>query len=199
MSHEPEYITRPLKNRWYALRHGQSSANVAGLIISDPDTGTIDFGLTSTGYDQVRNTMNTQTQLDSNTLIYSSDFLRTLNTASVAAHQINASSSVITSTLLRERNFGKWERSSAANYEKVWRDDYNDANHTNHQVESVTAVAQRASSLVDELELLHTARNILLVSHGDTLQILECVFRNLPLETHRDLTPLDTAELRRLA
>ncbi len=198
MFQRPVFLDNPLKNQWYALRHGQSSANVAGLIISDPAIGTKDYGLTKAGRRQVTESLSQQTMLDSRTLIYSSDFLRTVHTATIASSEIGTSTEIVHTALLRERNFGDWEASASDNYQKVWQHDYLDASHTHEQVESVHSVAARATSLIETLEANYSGEVFLLVSHGDTLQILECVFRDLPLTHHRDLTPLETAEIRRL-
>jgi len=44
-----------LSNQYYALRHGQSKANIANIISSDPKISTIEHGLTDVGKDQVYN------------------------------------------------------------------------------------------------------------------------------------------------
>ena len=43
----------PLKNRYFAMRHGQSEANAAGIIVSDPANGCPRYGLTPLGRQQV--------------------------------------------------------------------------------------------------------------------------------------------------
>ena len=43
-----------LRNRYFALRHGLSEANVAGIISSDPGVGTTVHGLTAEGRMQAR-------------------------------------------------------------------------------------------------------------------------------------------------
>ncbi len=43
-----------LKNRYFALRHGESTANIAGIISSLPSTGTTTHGLTDKGRLQAR-------------------------------------------------------------------------------------------------------------------------------------------------
>jgi broad specificity phosphatase PhoE len=40
--------------RYFALRHGQSEANIEGIISSDPVGGTIKHGLTASGRAQAR-------------------------------------------------------------------------------------------------------------------------------------------------
>lgn len=44
----------PLRNCYYGLRHGQSTANVEGIISSDPFVGSLKHGLTDLGRTQAR-------------------------------------------------------------------------------------------------------------------------------------------------
>jgi broad specificity phosphatase PhoE len=44
----------PLRNRYFALRHGQSTSNVEGVISSNPAVGTVRHGLTTEGRLQAR-------------------------------------------------------------------------------------------------------------------------------------------------
>jgi broad specificity phosphatase PhoE len=50
---------------------------------------------------------------------------------------------------------------------------------------------------MQELEARHAGKHVLLVSHGDTLSILQAAFHGAQLGGHRQFA-LDTAELRRL-
>ena len=99
---------------------------------------------------------------------------------------------------LRERGFGDLELQSSANYERVWEQDAIDALHTTFGVESVSAVAQRMKHSVDLAERHFVDRDIVMVSHGDSLQILQTVFAGVDKTTHRSLPHLETCELRRL-
>ena len=69
-----------LANRYFGLRHGQSSANLAGLIVSDPMRGTVGHGLTPAGRAQVEASISASNRLGSATLFLSSDFLRARET-----------------------------------------------------------------------------------------------------------------------
>ena len=55
-----------------------------------------------------------------------------------------------------------------------------------------------ATGLVAELERRYAGRDILLVSHGDTLQILQAGFLRMDPAAHRRLPPLGVAEIRTL-
>ncbi|CAM9236263.1 unnamed protein product [Ectocarpus sp. 12 AP-2014] len=76
----------PLKNRYYALRHGQSVANMEGIISSNPKVGSVKHGLTSNGRSQARVSATAlieavgRDRLDSLVFV-SSEFLRARQTA----------------------------------------------------------------------------------------------------------------------
>lgn len=185
-----------LKNNWYCLRHGESTANVDGLIASNPTTATKGFGLTPSGRQQVYDTMKRQPLLDAGTLVISSDFLRARQTAEITLECLQCQSSLITDHRLRERGFGDWEGTSSDNYSIVWQQDSLDAEHNEANVESCAQVAHRMSELVTSYDARFNARTLLLVSHGDPLQLLACCFSHRTLTEHRQLKPLLTAELR---
>ncbi|CAN0370664.1 unnamed protein product, partial [Scytosiphon promiscuus] len=75
-----------LKNRYYALRHGQSVANMEGIISSDPEVGSVKHGLTTNGRTQARVAATAlievvgRDRLDSLVFV-SSEFLRARQTA----------------------------------------------------------------------------------------------------------------------
>ena len=56
----------------------------------------------------------------------------------------------------------------------------------------------RTTALIADLEQRYSGRDILLVSHGDTLQILQAGFLRVDPSGHRRLPHLDTAEIREL-
>jgi probable phosphoglycerate mutase len=179
------------------LRHGQSTANQQALIVSAPETGVEQFGLTELGRDQVRTAVLANRQaLESCASIYASDFLRTRQTAEIASEILNVP--IQFTPALRERCFGKWEGSSNENYEHVWQADAIDARHQTWQVESVESVAQRTTALLTQITSASHGQCYLLVSHGDPLQILMTSIAGHDLRSHRRRPPLQTAELRPL-
>jgi broad specificity phosphatase PhoE len=100
---------------------------------------------------------------------------------------------------LRERRFGHWEGSATGNYAHVWAADETDPVHADGNVEPAAAVLDRATALIAQLERQHRGRDILLVSHGDTLQILQAGFSGVDPPKHRLLTHLAMAEIRPFA
>lgn len=98
---------------------------------------------------------------------------------------------------LRERLFGELELKSSENYAKVWEFDVHSPTHTEFSVECIADVCDRASSVVLELDRKYPSGHIfVLVSHGDTLQILQTWFANIDPTQHRTLDHLETCKPR---
>lgn len=187
-----------LANRYWAMRHGQSKANLQSIVISHPDNGLHeDFALSELGREQAQ-TAATESLLTDQTVIYSSDFSRALETAQIVQKALGIRK-LHTTKKLRERHFGNWEKLDQSNvYKTVWDTDRKNADHTEHDVESVNGVLDRVTSFILELEKKYQGKDILLVSHGDVLQILQTGFQKTNPAKHRDLPHLEVAEIREL-
>jgi len=207
------------------MRHGQSKANLRGVIISRIEADASgDYGLTELGREQVRaaalpyplrsrrglpclppagsppaSSLEAGTPpsgaLPAGALVFSSDFARAAQTADIMRARL-AAPDVVIAPALRERCFGDWDGTPTANYRKVWAAD--EAGHADDGVEPAFAVLDRVTAFIVDLEGQHSRRDILLVSHGDTLQILQAGFARIDPARHRRLPHLETAEIRRL-
>ena len=189
---------KQLQNQYFVLRHGESTANQQGLIVSSPDNGIINYGLSKTGRDQITNSVKTNQKVKKVTQIISSDFLRTNESAVIAYQLLQAKKEIHYSINLRERFFGDHELKDNSFYQAIWNDDALDSSHTINNVESADAVMERTSSLIVRLEDDFNEEVFLLVSHGDALQILQAAFGKIPPSLHRSLPHLETAEIREL-
>jgi glucosyl-3-phosphoglycerate phosphatase len=186
-----------LANRFSVMRHAQSKANEAGVIVSRVENDRRgDYGLTEHGRQQALAAAQ-GCGLPGDTIIYSSDFARARETAQVMRGYLGAPE-VILAAALRERCFGDWEGSATDNYARVWAADEADPGHADGDVEPAAAVLDRATAFIVQLERRHRGRDILLVSHGDTLQILQAGFSGVDPSRHRSLPHLATAEIRQL-
>jgi broad specificity phosphatase PhoE len=186
-----------LANRFSVMRHAQSRANVAGIIVSRIDNDLHgDYGLTGHGRQQALAAAQ-GCGLPPDTVIYSSDFARARQTAEIVRAHLGAAEAGIARPL-RERRFGHWEGSTVRNYAGVWAADGTDACHADGNVEPAATVLDRVTAFVAELERRHRGRSILLVSHGDILQILQAGFLRVDPSRHRSLPHLATAEIRLL-
>jgi broad specificity phosphatase PhoE len=186
-----------LANRFSVMRHGQSKANVAGIIVSRIENDRRgDYGLSELGRQQVLAAAR-GCCLPGGTVICSSDFSRARQTGEIVRAHLGAGE-VIVAQALRERCFGEWEGSPAGNYARVWAADETNPGHAGGNVEPVTAVLDRTTAFIAELERRYADRDILLVSHGDTLRILQAGFLRMDPSRHRSLPDLATAQIRRL-
>ncbi len=192
---------KELKNNYFVLRHGQSTANVAGIILSGLEDGKKEeYTLTKEGEEQVRTSVSkfkADGVLNENTVIYSSPFSRCKRTAEVAQEVLGVKNGIIFDDRLRERWFGDWEKTHNSNYQKTWDIDKHNPEHKEKNVESAADVQKRAVELVKEIENKYSEKNILLVSHGDTLQIMQTGFKKASPAIHRELEHLQVAEVRK--
>ncbi len=197
-------MQRPtFKNHYFLLRHGESMPNIRGVILSDLEEEKKDeHTLTKNGEEQVQCSVRdakAQDLLDKNTIIFSSPFSRCRKTAEIAKEVLGAKAEIIFDDRLRERWFGDWEGKSNVHYQDVWDKDVLDPDHKDANVESTTEVVARVAGLIRDLEDRYAGKNILLVSHGDALQILQTFFENRPPSTHRELAHLKVAEVRKVS
>ncbi|KAG0287767.1 hypothetical protein BGZ96_008353 [Linnemannia gamsii] len=156
--------------------------------------------------------------------ILTSPFQRTLNTASIIKTQFRTSfsSSPATTTTtpeitleaglyvtpdLRERFFGEFEMQTPSDhlYNRVWAADAQDPFHELFDVESVADVTKRVTAVIraqegrqedDEGKEEEEEVWVVLVSHGDSLQILQTAMRGWSGDRHRQLEHLETANWR---
>jgi probable phosphoglycerate mutase len=190
-------FARSLRNHYWVMRHGQSQANDEAIIVSSPAIGRISYGLTNTGREQARRSAQLL-DCGADLRIYSSDFLRAQQTAGIVRDVLGTTCPVTVTPLLRERCFGDLDRQSAAAYQSVWDRDAVDPAHRDCGVESANAVAARSATLLASLERSYCGASLLLVAHGDVLQIMQTVFEHSSPASHRDIRHLEVAEIRRL-
>ena len=104
------------------MRHGQSKANVAGIIVSGIENDRLgDWGLSELGREQVLAAAR-DCGLPADTLICSSDFSRARQTAEIVRARLGAPP-VVVAAALRERCFGDLEGTATGNYARVWAAD----------------------------------------------------------------------------
>jgi broad specificity phosphatase PhoE len=186
-----------LKNKYYAFRHGESRANVEGIIVSDPAIGTAKYGLSDEGRRQVEESAARLSAVVSDAVIVASDFRRTVETAEIV-RMISEAVSVRLDPRMRERQFGQWEGACYTHYSDAWKMDAVDPDQEIDGVESATAVRRRMVDTVLSLEADFSDRDIVLVSHGDPLRLLQTAFEGLDTALNRTLPYFETAGWRLL-
>jgi broad specificity phosphatase PhoE len=188
---------KKLKNRYYAFRHGQSRSNVEGIIISDPQVGTVSYGLTEEGRRQAEAGARASGLNGAEVLIFTSDFKRASETAEIVC-EVLAAGDVIYDERLRERSFWEFEGQSFEKYADVWIQDASGPVPEYSGAESCAAVRSRMWSFVESMEVEYEGRDIVLVSHGDPLVILQTAFDALNPRDHRSIAYIENAECRLL-
>ncbi|MGH7653653.1 MAG: histidine phosphatase family protein [Gemmatimonadaceae bacterium] len=192
-------LPRELSGR-FVLRHGQSAANVAGVIASSLANAGDAFGLTPTGCDQVRRSVVEAQEsglVSASTRVVTSPLLRARETAAIAAELLGTT--VRVDERLIERGFGSLELSPDTQYDPVWLADRADPAHQQWGVESVVSILDRVSALLLELDGAPRDETIVLCTHGDVAAILLCAAMGHPVSQHRDVGALGNGELRALA
>jgi len=192
---------KKLNNRYFIIRHGESKANITHILLSHPKEGTVSFGLSLKGKKQVRLSVAKSKKdkiLDSDVMIYSSDFLRAKETAEIVKKLLGIKK-INFHKKLRERYFGKFDKTSLDNIKIAWAHDEKNPNHKHKGIESPNKVLKRTLAVIAELDKKYKDKKILLVSHGDVLQILHTYFSKKPVSQHRKIPHLETAEIRELA
>ena len=183
------------RNRYLLMRHGHSQANQQRLIISSPERGVEAFGLSAIGEQQLVKTVD-DWAWPTPTRVVHSDFLRTTQTAARVANAFQLA--MTPDKRLRERSFGELEGLADQHYPDVWALDAQDAGHKHYQVEPVSTVAARMLAVLEDLEQQSEGETILIVSHGDPLQILLTALEGRPLSQHREQPALLPASITRV-
>lgn len=196
MNHLSNYAE--LSNAYYVMRHGHSLANQKGVIVSHPENGCTGFGLSERGRRQVHDSLQQGKLLDANTIIVSSDFRRAFESAGIVHRLLNCRVPLESDVRLRERNFGELELGPDSAYGAVWQADELDPDCDYRSVETVNQVMARVTALIVDCEQRYAQQSLLLVSHGDALQILQTAFARRDASFHRQLEHLQTAEIRPL-
>lgn len=180
------------RNRYLLIRHGHSQANEAGKIVSSPSAGIDGYGLSTLGTQQLDRLVS-DWSWPQPTLLLHSDFLRTFETAARIGKHFGLP--LQSDQRLRERFFGELDGMPDHLYHNVWELDAADAHHTQFGVESVASVARRMREVIESLEATHRDERIVLVSHGDPLQIVLTALEEHPLTRHRERPALAPASV----
>ncbi|XP_023532426.1 uncharacterized protein LOC111794603 [Cucurbita pepo subsp. pepo] len=176
-----------LRNRYWILRHGKSIPNEKGLIVSSIENGTLpEYQLASEGVGQaqlageqfLKELKENSIPLENVRICYS-PFSRTIHTAKVAASALNLPFENPQCKMmedLRERYFGpSFELLSHDKYAEIWALDEEDPFKRPEGGESVEDVASRLAKAVLQMESQFQGCAVLVVSHGDPLQIFQTV------------------------
>lgn len=173
-----------LKNKYYLLRHGKNNhqAEKPDIIYCFPDNDPPCF-LIEEGIEQAKKAgeMLKDKNID---MIFCSDILRTRQTAKIVVEIIGFDlNKIIYDLRLRDLNWGVL---GGRNKSEAWafhnQDIVNEFDLTPPQGESWGDCLNRILSVLNEIENNFQGKNILIVSHGDPLWLLEGYVKGLSKE-----------------
>jgi probable phosphoglycerate mutase len=162
-----------LKNTFFIIRHGEADNNVEHIVVSNPDIGTTQYGLTERGRGQALQAAERfkseflpplVNDISKDVVIVSSDFLRTHQTAEILHSQLHPEAPIRYEIGLRERWYGDLDMTK--DFFKIFDLDHEDPTHTYRGSESLVAVVLRTTRLVQQLDKEYSDKVIILVSHG---------------------------------
>ena len=157
------------KNKYYILRHGYTTRDEKNKMIMNSDIKEDKYHLTTEGFKQVERVaelIKNNYEID---LIYSSPFLRTMETAEVVGKLIHVK--VGRDDRLAEINHGGCE--GQAHLSCPSRSKRKRMHDKPYEMgESWNDTRKRIVSFINELESEYSGKNILIVSHGDPLWLL---------------------------
>ncbi|XP_078446285.1 phosphoglycerate mutase family protein isoform X1 [Wolffia australiana] len=190
-----EMASEILRNKYWILRHGKSIPNERGIIVSSLEKGILkEFGLAEEGIAQAQSAgeqflkvLEENNILPQDVRICFSPFSRTRETAQAVAKEINISfpgDQCEEMNELRERFFGpSFELQSHEKYAEIWALDEIDPLTPPDGGESVADVVSRLVSVLTTIESKFQGCVILLVCHGDPLQIFQTVAAAIKQDT----------------
>ena len=192
---------KELKNKYFLLRHGQTTHQIEDLktIYFWPD-GNPPYSLTELGRQEIKKKA-TELKDKKIDLIFSSDILRTKQTAEIVAQELGLEPKF--DQRLRDTNWGVFQGKSM---KQAWA-------FYNHNMEKKFTIAPsegeswydvktRVIDLLKEIEEKYSQKNILIVSHGDPLWLLEDWINGLnqeqSLERRKNGSPMKMGDLKEI-
>ena len=176
----------------FLLRHAESIANEKGFIASSYESQK-GITLSSLGQIQAKKVAQFLKENHIKPYIFSSDFDRAYQTASIISNELK--SPLEKEPLLKERYFGTFDTKKSSYYDYIWQHDKK--NIPLETVEPIHEVFHRMMQVIKKVQD-YPLLEVLLVSHGDPLLILEAGYQKKRLCEFKTLGDYKNAELRKL-
>jgi len=186
-----------LNNQYYIIRHGESISNKKDISSCWPEK--FFNPLTSKGEQQVKKIIPKIKKLKID-LIFSSDILRTKQTAEIIASTLGLK--IIFDKRLREINTGIFNGEPL----KKWHEFYQHnedffIKKPKNGGENYRDVKKRAEEFLKEIDKKYNSKRILIVSHGGMLENMQALIKNFTEKqqiTYAEDLFLENSELKKL-
>jgi len=188
-----------MKNRYFLLRHGQNfyQSELPDTVYPWPEPSPI--LLTDKGKKEA---MAAAQKLKNKKIdiIFSSDVPRARQTAEIVGKEIG--NDIILDSRLRDTNFGIFGGNKKEEYRNFFSEKKERFIKRPSKGENWNDVEKRVKDFLDEIEEKYKNKNILVVSHGDTLWLMEGLLKNIKdreeFLKNRIKTDLKTGEIREI-
>lgn len=170
---EEKRFTAPA--RLLLMRHGEAESNVLDMIASGEAGRKAD--LTEQGVKMAKSAAKKLSK-EKVVAIYASPFMRTKETAELVAETLGLP--VIFDDRLREINSGAMDGKTVKEFYIAFPEPSDRWTHAPEGGENFSETRKRMMAFVREINLKHAGETVLVVSHGDPLYILDCVFNRVP-------------------
>lgn len=158
-----------MRNKYFLLRHGETIYQTKKKDFLYPWPSVKLVSLTKKGKEQVKSVVEKLKAKNVN-LIYSSDFLRTRQTAEIVAEKLGLK--VKLDKRLRDINFGIFQGGKTNEYRKFFINKKQKFFKRPPRGESWRDVRKRTIDFIKDIEKKHKNKTILIVSHADPLWLL---------------------------
>jgi isoleucyl-tRNA synthetase len=163
-------------NKLFLIRHGEAENNVKGILNSLLEVKK--YKLTEVGRKQSKELAKIlkKEKIDA---IFSSPILRAQETAEIIAKELKLK--VVFDKRLREVGFGDFNGKSADDFEKVFPSRKSRIGKIDFGVENEEQIQSRMQNFLEDINKKFSGKNIIIVSHGDPIQIFYGMNQNLDL------------------
>ncbi|MCF7835826.1 MAG: class I tRNA ligase family protein [Candidatus Marinimicrobia bacterium] len=163
-------------NKLFLVRHAEACHNVDRILDSKMDSK---CPLTEKGEKQAEDLARSlkDNKID---LIFSSPLLRTRQTAEILSKKLGVE--VVVDERLRELGAGELEGKTIEEFHNLFPTQELRAQKADYGVETGEQIRERLDNFLDELNNKYKNKNVVIVSHGDPLQILYGIAQGLSLE-----------------
>jgi len=166
-----------MRNKYFLLRHGEATHNANGVISSsEQERGSNPPQLTIVGRSAIKK-VSIELESDKIDLIYSSPYRRTMETAAIIAKGLGLE--VIRDERIRETEMGILDGLTEDEFDEYFESEEERYEKAPEDGENLTEVYARAKEFIDEMEGEYNQKKILVVSHADTLRMLESVLEGV--------------------
>ncbi len=165
-----------LKNSYFALRHGKNIYQEENKDLIYPKDGVNKVILSDFGIKEVKEVSKEIKKADIDK-IYSSDFLRTKQTAEIVKEEIGFEREIIFDKRLRDLDLGVWHEKKKTDFLKEFPIEVESFNKRPEEGESWADLKKRILDIINQIEEKNNNKKILIISHGDPLWILEAIIK----------------------